>query len=115
MSLPQTPAKRRAPRMHFADLTPAVLRLQNGWRVPGNLQVVSVTGGLLCLDKPLSQGCEVKLMFVTDAGPVLGTAEMLRPAPGGQQAFRFTTLSENDQSKLRTVIQSSMARNYLTH
>jgi len=101
--------------MHFADTTPAVLRLQNGWRVPGNLQVISVTGGLLCLEKPLSQGCQVKLMFVTDAGPVLAAAEMLRPGLRGEQPFRFTTLSENNQCRLRTVIQSSMSRNYLTH
>jgi len=61
--LPPGHAKRRAPRVRLTDTTPAVLRLQNGWRIPGKLQVISVTGGLLSLSKPLSQGCEVKVMF----------------------------------------------------
>jgi len=105
--LPQPHAKQRSPRAHLADVTPAVLRLQNGWRVPGKLQVISVTGGLLSLSKPLSQGCQVKVMFVTQAGPVLGAAEMLSPVPSGLQPFKFTTLCHDDRSRLQAVIQSS--------
>ena len=113
--LPPPHARQRPPRLHLVDITPAVLRLQNGWRVPGKLQVISVTGGLLSLTKPLSQGCQVKVMFVTQAGPVLGVAEMLSPVQRGLQPFRFTTLREDDRSRLRAVIQSSTDQNYSDH
>ena len=113
--LPPVHAKPRAPRVRFADPTPAVLRLENGWRISGNLQVISVTGGLLCLSKPLSQGCQVKVMFVTHAGPVQGTGEMLSPVPSGLQPFKFTTLCADDRSRLRAVIQSSREQECSDH
>jgi hypothetical protein len=97
--------------MRLADFTPAVLRLQNGWRVSGKLEVISVTGGLLSLSKPLSQGCPVKLMFVTPTGPVLGSAEMLGRLPSGLQPFKFSTLHEDARSKLDSVIRSSANQN----
>lgn len=107
---PPPQSSRRAPRMRLAESTPAVVRLQNGWRIPGKLQVISVTGGLLCLSKLLSQGCPVKLMFLTEAGPVLGAVEMLSPVPGGLQPFRFTTLYDDDRHRLQAAIQSSQER-----
>ena len=79
--------------------------------MPGNLQVISLTGGLLCLSKPLSEGCQVKVMFVTDKGPVLGAAEMLSAENGGMQPFRFTTLCADDRTRLQAVIQASTERN----
>src|SRR5215471_20262669 len=97
---------RRAPRARFAESTPAVLRLQNGGRVSGKLQVVSVTGGLLALTELLHQGSQVKLMFVTQSGPVLGSAEMLHPTVTGAQPFKFTTLLEEDRRRLETAIRS---------
>jgi hypothetical protein len=97
---------RRAPRARFAETTPAVLRLQNGGRVSGKLQVISVTGGLLSLTESLDQGSRVKLMFVTQSGPVLGAAEMLHPTVTGAQPFKFTTLLDDDRRRLQTAIQS---------
>jgi hypothetical protein len=97
---------RRAPRARFSEATPAVLRLQNGGRVSGKLQVVSVTGGLLALTELLNQGLQVKLMFVTQSGPVLGAAEMLHPTATGSQPFKFTTLLEDDRRRLQLAIQS---------
>src|ERR1700752_2249656 len=66
-----------SPRLQFAHPTPATVRVQSGRAMRANLQVVSVTGGLLCLPSPLDQGSQVKLMFLTDAGMVLGTSRML--------------------------------------
>jgi len=100
--------------MHLAA-TPAVLRIRDGWRIHGKLQVISVTGGLLCLSKPLSQGCQVKVLFLTPAGPVFGAAEMLSRVPSGLQPFKFTTLDEDDRSRLRAVIQASMDQNRSDH
>jgi hypothetical protein len=108
----QAAPKRRPPRVQFTQAPPAVLRFQTGRRVRGKLQVVSVTGGLLNLSSPLDQGSRVKLMFLTDAGAVLGTAEMLPSLSSTQQPFRFVGIDEGDESKLRNVIQSFADRSH---
>jgi hypothetical protein len=56
----------------------------------------------------LDRGSRIKLMFLTQTGPVLGAAEMLSPVSNTRQPFRFVALAEGDQHKLRTVIQSSL-------
>jgi hypothetical protein len=106
----QPEANWRSPRLHLAH-TPAVLCFQSGRRLRGKLQVISVTGGLLNLSSPLDQGSRVKLMFLTDAGTVLGAAEMLPSVSGTLQPFRFVTIDENNERRLRDVIQSSVDRN----
>ena len=78
-SLPQFHASQRTARVPLADITPAVLRFDDGSCTLGKLQIISLTGGLLCLPRPLDQGSRVKLVFLTHNGPVLGAAEMLRP------------------------------------
>ena len=50
----------------------------------------------------------MKLMFLTDAGTVLGTAEMLASVSDTQQPFRFVNIDENDEGRLRNLIQSSV-------
>jgi hypothetical protein len=107
----QTEAPWRPPRLQFTHTTPAVLRFQNGRRVRGKLQVISVTGGVLNLSSPLDQGSRVKLMFLTDAGAVLGTAEMLPSVSGTLQPFRFVTIDEDHERRLRDIIQSSVDQN----
>ncbi len=104
---PQQRPPRRAPRTSFAETTPAVLRCKDGRRVSGKLQIVSITGGLLCLPKPLDQGSKVKLMFLTGKGSVLGAAEMLSPISWTLQAFKFVQLYDDDQQRLESAIQSS--------
>jgi hypothetical protein len=94
--------------VHFAEPTSAVLRLKDGRRVPGKLKVVSLTGGLLSVPKPVDTGCSARLMFLTGAGMVLGSAEMLSPLSWRLQPFRFISLHRDDQSRLKTVIQSSI-------
>jgi len=106
--LPQTHTGQRAPRIHLVDLTPAVLRFQNGQRTSGQLQVLSLTGGLLSLSTPLHQGSQVKLLFLTGAGPVLGGAEMLTPVNHTLQPFRFVSLPVDDRRRLGTAIQTSL-------
>ena len=66
---------------------------------------------MLCLPKPL-QGTDtqVKLMFVIPTGPVLGTAEMLRPVALGKQPFRFVALEQDDQHRLQVSIMSSFGQ-----
>ena len=91
----------------------AVLRLPSGRQVRGNLHVISVTGGLLCLPCPLGQDSPVKLMFRTETGLVLGTAEMLSPISRTLQPFRFIAIAEDDRLKLSDAIRSSAHQNRL--
>jgi hypothetical protein len=72
--------------------------------------VVSVTGGLLLLAKPLDPGSEVKVMFMTGKGSVFGTAEMLRPLSWIQQPFKFVKLHDDDQDRLKAAIQLSISQ-----
>ena len=110
MESPKQPAL-RAPRAHFVDPTPAVLRLKDGCCVASNLRVVSLTGGLLSIAHVVDAGCDAKVMFLTEAGMVLGFAEMLNPLSRSLQAFRFVALHSDDQTRLKTAIQNFVDHN----
>jgi hypothetical protein len=101
----------RSPRVRLPRMTPAVLRSQDGSRRQGELEMVSLTGGLVCLPKPLDRGSRVKLMFMTHTGAIFGSAEMLKPVSWDLQPFRFVALDEGDQHKLRAAIQSYLGQN----
>ena len=102
---------RRIPRFRLTDTTPAVLKFENGTRMPGELHVISYNGGLLLLPELVQQGSVVELMFHTHRGPVLGTVQMLMPVTSTQQPFRFVALPESDQRRLQTAFQSGLYRN----
>jgi len=104
-------ASQRAPRTSFAETTHAVLRCQNGHRVSAKLQVISITGGLLSMPKPLDRGSQVKVMFLTGKGSVLGAAEMLSPISWSLQPFKFVGLYDDDQQRLQGAIQASLDQN----
>ena len=104
---PQLQTHQRAARVRPPEFTPAVIRVQSGGCTPGELQVISTTGGLLSLPQPLNQGSHIKLMFLTQAGPVLGEAEMLRPISWTEQPFRFIALEPDDCRRLSTVTRQS--------
>lgn len=105
--LPQSHHYHRPPRVRPTEFTPAVLRVEDGSCTSGELELFSLTGGLLSLPKLLDQGSRTKLMFLTHTGPVLGVAEMLRPVSWNEQPFRFVTLHENDHRRLRAAIPGS--------
>jgi hypothetical protein len=92
--------------VRVSEFTPTVLRFQDGECLTANLEVISSTGGLLSLGRAVGRGSRVKLMFLSEKGPVLGTAEMLRPVSRGRQAFRFLVLSYADQRKLQLATES---------
>jgi hypothetical protein len=96
---------RRPRRLQLADSIPIVLRRQDGQRIPGKLQCVSTTGGLVVPASPLPAGSMVRLIFVTPKGPVTGKAEMLHPVSKAQQPFRFAAIPDTDQHRLRAVIE----------
>jgi hypothetical protein len=108
VSLPGSPTHSRPPRAKLADSTPVVLRFKDGTRSSAKLQLVSVTGGLLNVPRPSTQGAVVKLMFLTRKGPVLGAAEMLAPLCWDQQPFRFVSMYDDDHSRLHAAIHASV-------
>ena len=103
-SSPQSRPPWRCPRAHLDGNNPIVLRFPNGQRIGANLQVISVTGGLLSLSKSVDQGSRVRLMFLTEAGSVLGGAEMLPPVSDSLQPFRFISLPAEDQRRVGALI-----------
>jgi hypothetical protein len=103
-SSPQSRPPWRCPRAHLDGNNPIVLRFPNGQRIGANLQVISVTGGLLSLSKSVDQGSRVRLMFLTEAGSVLGGAEMLPPVSDRLQPFRFISLPAVDQRRVGALI-----------
>ena len=104
--LPHPPTYWRSPRVRLADIIPAVLRLADGRRHRGKLEIISLTGGLLSMPNVVDGGLRIKLMFLTPMGPVLGSAEMLCPVSADRQPFRFVAIEEGDQRRLRAVILS---------
>src|SRR5947209_18293510 len=91
--LPQLSPIFRPPRVRMTGFAPAVLRFHDGGCATGSLEVISPTGGLLCVPKSANRGSRVKLMFLTQMGPVLGSAELLRPVSWTRQPFRFVWLA----------------------
>ena len=100
----QSQQGKRSQRLQLAEAIPIVLRRQDGHRVPGRLQCVSLTGGLIAPASLLPPGSMVNVIFITPKGPVTGTAEMLRPVSWTEQPFRFAALPDSGQHRLRAVI-----------
>ena len=107
MTYPPPSLASRAPRVRATEYTPAVLRFPSGDCVTGSLEIISSTGGLLGLSKPLIRGTRIKVMFLTQRGPVLGSAEMLKPVSWTQQPFRFVALAYGDQRRLKAITGDS--------
>jgi hypothetical protein len=106
---PQTEFRERAQRVGFEEKTPVVVRFPGGVRCSAQLQVISVTGGLLCLQRPVQPGAVGKLMFLTNKGCIAGEAQMLTPVAWDRQPFKFTTLLEQDQYRLQTIIKRQLS------
>ena len=96
---------KRSQRLRLASAIPIGLRRLDGHRVPGKLQCISMTGGLIVPASLLPPGSTVKLIFVTPKGPVTGTAEMLRPVSWTEQPFRFAAIPDSDQHRLHALIE----------
>lgn len=103
---PNSHADWRSPRARVGDITPVVLRLSDGSCSRGNLEMISLTGGLVSISNVLDRSSRVTLMFLTQTGLVQATAEMLSPVSRTRQPFRFVALEECAHRKLRTVVQS---------
>lgn len=92
-----------------------MLRCMDGRRLRGKLEIISLTGGLLCLSQPVDQGSQVRLMFLTSGGSVQGAAEMLSPISWSLQPFKFVRLYEDDEARLQAAIKLSLEQNRGDH
>ena len=74
----------------------------------GDLQVISAAGGMLRLPRPLDPNIRACLIFLSDGGPVIGRAQMLKALSPTQQAFRFVALDQKNRRNLQLGIQSHL-------
>jgi hypothetical protein len=102
---------RRAPRFHLTKSATAIVGLQDGGRMTGEMLIISRTGGVLSLSETLSNGSFIDLELQTHLGTVRGPAEMLAPVAYSEQPFRFLSLSECDQRRLGRAFESGLYRN----
>jgi hypothetical protein len=112
---PQPSSTNRATRIQL-QTTPALVKLSDGHRAKGRLQVVSETGGLLQLTSALCEGDFVEVAFQMQSRNVHGMAEMLSPLrsrPGSVfQPFRFVALGDDDHDLLRMSVESASDTNF---
>ena len=93
--------------MRLGCVTPAILRLADGRQHRGQLDALSLTGGLLSLPSVVDPGSRLKMLFVTHTGPVMASVQMLAPISTTGQPFQFLAVDEAHQRRLREVVQSS--------
>lgn len=86
-----------------------LLRLPNRRQVRSAFHMLSVTGGMVHLDKPLDEKIEVEMIFHVGKATMRSKAVMLFPmwaTQGWLQPFRFTDLSDADKQSLAESLQS---------
>jgi len=114
---PQLDANQRAPRLQLNGSVAAAIHAEGGQRARAKLQSVSITGGLLQVQKELSAGDFVEIAFQSRSGPIYAMAEMLRPTrklPSAcLQPFRFVALGDDDHRKLRNAIDTALDKDLL--
>ena len=86
-----------------------LLRLPNRRQMRCAFHLLSVTGGMVHLDKPLDEKIEVEMVFHVGKATIRAKALMLFPmwaTQGWLQPFRFTDLSEESKESLAANLQS---------
>ncbi len=89
----------------------------DGNRGKASLHTISITGGLMRIPQPLSEGDFIEVAFQTPSGPVQGMAEMLSArktvTTGWQQPFRFVALGDSYHQNLRRAVATKLDRDVL--
>lgn len=97
----------RAPRVNLRGTVSVLIQLENLRRIPGKLDQLSITGGLLELAMYLDERAKVGLTIPIGSGTLRPKAEMLFPMRGAHgylQPFRFTSLWAEERQILETEI-----------
>ena len=98
-----TGGQNRPFRVKFRGSILTLMRLPNRREVRGKLHQLSITGGLMHVEKPLEEKLKVELIFHLGQITIREQAEMLFPmwaTQGWLQPFRFIELPEGSKSGL---------------
>ncbi|MBZ5719330.1 MAG: hypothetical protein LAO03_03015 [Acidobacteriia bacterium] len=98
----QSHALDRPRRVKLAGSVLVLLRMENNRQVTGKLHQLSITGGLVHLQKPLDEGIKVEVIFHVGT-TVRSQARMLFPmwaTQGCLQPFQFSDLGEEERRQL---------------
>lgn len=108
---------KRAPRVKLAGTVLSLVRLESGRQTRGKLHQLSITGGLLHLEKPLDEGIKVEVIFHVGSSTVRTQARMLFPlwaTQGYLQPFEFADLGEEDRCNLQADLQQLLDQSAAT-
>jgi hypothetical protein len=86
-----------------------LIRLPNQRQIRGKLHQLSISGGLVHLEKPLDEKLKVEFIFHLGNNTIRERAEILFPmwaTQGWLQPFRFVELPEASRNILETSLQS---------
>ena len=90
----------------------AIVRLPNRRSVRAALHQLSISGGVIHLEKPLDEKLEVELIFHISENTIRSKAQMLFPmwaTQGWMQPFRFVDLSDESKQTLDTCLKTFIA------
>jgi hypothetical protein len=86
-----------------------LVRLPNRRSVRAAFHQLSISGGVIHLEKPLDEKLEVELIFHIREATIRGKAQMLFPmwaTQGWMQPFRFVDLCDDSRDTLDTKLKS---------
>ena len=95
----------------------ALVRLPNRRQVRAKVHMISVTGGLLNVEKPLDEKLQIELIFHLGEATIREKAEMLFPmwaTQGWIQPFRFLDLTEANEKTLEINLLAFVKRTQST-
>jgi len=87
----------------------SLLRLPNRRDIRAAIHQLSVTGGVVHVEKPLDEKIKVEMIFHVSGSTIRAKAEMLFPmwaTQGWMQPFRFVELSDDSREKLEANLKS---------
>ena len=90
-----------------------LIRLPNRRQIRGKLHQLSISGGLMHLEKPLDEKLQVEVIFHLSETTVRQKAEMMFPmwaTQGWLQPFRFVDLPEATKKALEASLQQFVQR-----
>jgi hypothetical protein len=97
-------AAKRPVRVKLCGTILAMVRLESGRQMHARLHQISVSGGLLSMEKPLDEGISVEVIFHLCSTTIRSRARALFPlwaTQGYLQPFEFQNLVEKDRTQLQ--------------
>ena len=109
VSANETKAGGRPFRVKLRGSVLVLVRLPNRRQVRAAIHQLSVTGGVIHLEKPLDEKIEVEMVFHVGRATIRSKAQMLFPmwaTQGWMQPFRFVDLSDANRETLDSSLKS---------